>query len=110
FGLQKYPVANPSSPDVSLKGLTVLVVDDNGTNRKILKEILAKWEMKPTVVASGQEALAELERAVAWGHPFSLVLLDARMPETDGLTVVSQIKQNPLLKSPIILMLSPSGQ
>jgi CheY-like chemotaxis protein len=51
-----------------------------------------------------------LERALAWGQPFALVLLDAKMPDIDGLMVVGQIKQNPSIKSPIILMLSPSGQ
>ena len=55
------------------------------------------------------QALA-LERAVAWGKSFSLILLDAKMPHTDGLTVATRIKYNPKLTSPIILMLSPTGQ
>jgi len=110
FGLQKTPAAPPVPPEVSLKGVSVLVIDDNATNRKILQEILSKWEMKPTVVESGEAGLAELERGLAWGQPFSLVLLDASMPNTDGLTVATRIKDNPLINSPIILMLSPTGQ
>jgi len=109
FELQKNPVLRPIAP-VSLKNLSVLVVDDNATNRKILEEILLKWEMAPTVVESGEAALAELERTLAWGRPFSLVLLDANMPNTDGLTVATRIKKKPLLTSRIILMLSPPAK
>jgi len=110
FGLQKNPMARPTPQEISLKGLSVLVVDDSATNRKILQETLMKWEMKPTLVESGEATVAELERAVAWGRPFSLALLDATMPGTDGLTLIARIKNNPLLTSPIILMLSPTGQ
>ena len=54
-----------SSPHeaVPLTDLPVLVVDDNATNRRILQEMLTNWGMKPTVVASGKEALQALDRA-----------------------------------------------
>lgn len=110
FGLQKNPVLKPILQDITLKDLSVLVVDDNATNRRILCEILVKWGMKPTLVENGQAGLAELERALAWGQPFALTLLDAKMPKPDGLTVAKHIKDNPLLTSPVILMLSPTGQ
>jgi len=110
FGLQKEPAAGPAPKEVSLKDLSVLVVDDNSTNRKILQETLQKWDMKSVLVDNAQAALVELERALAWGRPFSLVLLDANMPEVDGLTLAQRIKDNARLTSPIILMLSPSGQ
>src|ERR1043166_8359172 len=110
FNLQNIPVANPLPPEISLKGLSVLVADDNATNCNILKEILSNWEMKPTVVESADAALEELERAAAWGKPFSVVLLDANMPGTDGFALATRLKSNPLHKSPIVLMLSPGGQ
>src|SRR5439155_479873 len=50
FGLQKESAVRPPAKEVSLTGLSVLVVDDNATNRKILQEILSKWDMKSTLV------------------------------------------------------------
>jgi CheY-like chemotaxis protein len=110
FGLQKSLPANPAPKEVSLKEIPVLIVDDNLTSRNILQEILADWGMKPTLVDSGEAALAELERALAWGKPFPLVLLDSNMPDGGGLPLASRIKNNPAFQSALILMLSASGQ
>ncbi len=93
-----------------LCALRVLVVDDNETNRRILKETLACWAMKPEVAHSGPEALAKMERAAAQGEPFQLLLLDAHMPEMDGFTVVERIRQMPELDGIMIMMLSSADQ
>jgi PAS domain S-box-containing protein len=90
----------------SLEGLPVLVVDDNATNRLILEEMLHNWRMRPTVVASGPAALAELERAWAAHAPYPLLLLDALMPDMDGYTVARLVKEHPCLGDTTILMLS----
>jgi signal transduction histidine kinase/CheY-like chemotaxis protein len=95
---------------VDLEGLPVLVVDDNATNRAILKEILSSWRMVPTTVASGSLALKHLRRAAAAAHPFPLVLLDACMPEMDGFAVVEQIRRDPGLAGATILMLSSADR
>jgi PAS domain S-box-containing protein len=89
-----------------LQGLTVLVVDDNATNRRILEELLRGWKMRPTTVAGGQAALAELRRAAAAGAPYALVLLDSRMPEVDGFLVAEQIQREPALARQVIMMLT----
>ena len=49
---------------LGLRGLPVLVVDDNSTSRAILSEMLRSWSMKPVTVTNGEEAMAELEHAV----------------------------------------------
>lgn len=93
-----------------LRGLRVLVVDDNSTNRRILKQMLTKWTMTPTIAADGQSALAILEAASDCGDPFSLVLLDSQMPGMDGFSVAEQIKQHPTLSGSTIMMLTSAGR
>jgi len=92
-----------------LSGLPVLVVDDNATNRRILEEMLAHWGLLPTVVGSGQQALATLETAHRAGLPFGLILLDAKMPDMDGFTLAERIRQNAQWNGTILLMLSSLG-
>jgi two-component system, sensor histidine kinase and response regulator len=109
FGVQRRPLATSLPTAVDVRDLPVLVVDYNATNRRILHEMLSHWQLKPTAVESGPMALAVLERAQKAGTPFPLVLLDAHMPEMDGMTMVERIKQNPSFAGVTILMLS-SGE
>jgi PAS domain S-box-containing protein len=89
-----------------MRGLAVLVVDDNATNRRILEEMLRNWGMKPTAATGGREALLALRAAAAAGEPFPLVLLDAMMPDMDGFTLAKEVKARPELAGSILLMLS----
>ncbi len=109
FGLQQGAERGPRTAWMDVKGLPVLVVDDNATNRRILEEMLTNWGMNPRVVDGGQAALAEMERAAAAGTPFPLVLLDSMMPEMDGFALAEQIKQHPELAGATIMMLSSAG-
>jgi len=95
----------PVAP-TSLRGLPVLVVDDNCTNRRFLYEILAHWQMRPTAADGGMVAVSELKRAVMLGEPFPLILLDAQMPDMDGFVVAERIRQDPELSTATIMMLS----
>src|SRR3546814_7298436 len=70
-----------------LHALPVLVVDDNGTNRRILEEMLRGWGMRPNSASNGVRALAVLRNAADAGQPYHLVLLDMLMPEMDGISV-----------------------
>jgi PAS domain S-box-containing protein len=110
FGRQTGLVPKPSLEAVDVKGLPVLVVDDNATNRRILEEMLTNWGIKPTVVDSGQAALAEMQRAADSGEPFPLAVLDAMMPEMDGFELAKQIQQHSELTGATIMMLSSAGQ
>jgi len=74
------------------KGLKILIVDDNATNRMILTEMVATWGALGTEAESGYHALAELDRAMRKGHPYQLVLLDRHMPGMDGFDVAERIK------------------
>ena len=84
-----------------LEGKRILVVDDNATNRKILKIQLAEWKLQPAMAASAKEALEML----AGGEEFDLVLTDMHMPEMSGLDLAIQLRdQYPHL--PLILLSS----
>src|SRR4029077_18664923 len=65
------------------------------------------WQMKPVAVGDGLAALDALWQSAACGWPYALVLLDARMPNTDGLALAAQIRQRAELSAtPIILLTS----
>ena len=94
----------------ALRGLPVLVVDDNATNRRILHEILTRWEMNATCCDDGFSALAALETAARKDQPFRLVLMDGHMPGMDGFGVIDQIRKNPKLQGVTIMMLTSAQQ
>ncbi len=110
FGLQTDAerIVIPIDP-VILRGMRVLVVDDNATNRQILVRTLSTWLMKPTAVPSAAEAIAALESEHSAGRTFELVLLDAQMPEMDGFSLAEHLKKNPALTSATVMMLSSAG-
>jgi PAS domain S-box-containing protein len=101
--------SKPVPCEVDLHDMKALIVDDNGTNRRILHETLTHWRMLPTEVASGAGALALLANAQQSGYPFPLILVDAQMPEMDGFELVKRIKQIPEFDSATIMMLSSAG-
>lgn len=109
FGLRTSQGTETFGP-LGCENLKVLVVDDNKTNRFILSEMLSNWHMRPTAVESGKEALQALEKARAAGETFSLVMLDAQMPEMDGFSLAEKIRDNPALAGATVMMLSSSGQ
>ena len=90
----------------ALRGLSVLVVDDNSTNRRILFQMLRRWHMRPVLAESGRVALDTLRRHAEIGDRFGLILLDAHMPEMDGFAVARKIRDDPSLEGPRIMMLS----
>jgi len=107
FGRSSRIAAVPAQPPVvDLHGLRVLIVDDNATNRTILQGWASAWGMIPTVTADGPAAMIALWRGVASKEPFALVLLDARMPGTDGLELAKGISQTPELGACRIILLT----
>jgi PAS domain S-box-containing protein len=107
FGRQPHPTEqSPARPPVLLRDLRVLVVDDNATNRRILEGWLRGWQMKPVAVGDGLGALGALWDAVSAGRPYPLVLLDARMPDTDGLALAARIRERAALSAIRIILLT----
>ncbi len=109
------PISNGSQPASHLKGIPIqglktLVVDDNDTNRFILKEMLTKYGVVITEVDNAREGLLELERANQEGNPYSLLLLDCMMPEMDGFEMLEKMKANLNHEKLTIMMLTSDDQ
>ncbi|HUQ92284.1 MAG TPA: response regulator [Bryobacteraceae bacterium] len=98
----------PAEKVRNLAGTRMLVVDDNQTNLRILSGFLDKWNIQADLVDSGVRALETLRLAHGAGEPYSLVLLDALMPEMDGFALAERIRQDPALAGAGIMMLSSS--
>jgi PAS domain S-box-containing protein len=95
-----------AAPPHALRGLPVLAVDDNATNRRLLEAMLSAWGVDATIVAGGRSAVAALEKAQATGRMFRLVLLDARMPDLDGFAVAERIRNEPGLAGVTVMLLT----
>jgi signal transduction histidine kinase/DNA-binding response OmpR family regulator len=91
-------------------GQRVLVVDDNGTNRRILEETLRLWGFVSTVVADAPAALDALDLARSRREPFHLLLVDVHMPGTDGFTFIEQARRRNDLGGAVIVMLTSDRQ
>jgi len=87
----------------------ILIVDDNVTNRTILKEYLNSWKYRFDEAESGQKALELLNNAIKNNDPFNIAILDMQMPEIDGYMLGKKIKENDLLKNTILIMLTSVG-
>ena len=93
-----------------LFNLRALVVDDNATNRQILRHQIFAWKMQKGSAAGGHEALRVLREAVAAGSPYDIAVLDMQMPEMDGLTLARAIKADASLASTRLIMLTSLGE
>jgi PAS domain S-box-containing protein len=103
------PEPIPSIYFRDLFDLRVLVVDDNATNRQILRHQLFAWKMQKGSASNGFEALDLLRTAAKEGKPYELALLDMQMPEMDGMTLAKSIKADPLISSTRLIILTSMG-
>ena len=89
-----------------LASLNLLVVDDNLTNRVILKKVCSAWKLRCDCASNGREALEMLRQQAGIGDPYHVAVLDWLMPGMDGLTVAKTIKKDPLLAGTRLIMLT----
>jgi two-component system, sensor histidine kinase and response regulator len=89
--------------------MRVLVVDDNRTNRQILRNQIGAWKMQVGSAASGAEALDLLRAAVEESLPYDLALLDVQMPGMDGFSLAAAIKDDPALAATRLIVLTSIG-
>ena len=88
-----------------LRGRRVLIVDDNQTNRQILKFQFESWGMNPLLAASGEDALDKIDSE----DKFDLIVLDLQMPGMDGIELAGKIKSIKIKGDVPLILLSSSG-
>ncbi len=110
FSLGKEKAKKQYKPASELRGMKVLVVDDNATSRDILQEMLESFTFEVSVAASGPEGMTEIVNANA-DQPFDLVIMDWKMPGMDGIEASRQIKNHEgLNKMPAIILVTAYGR
>lgn len=102
--------ATPRALPEALREMRVLVVDDNPVAREVITQLLHPLPLRCESTGSGAEALALVQQANAHQHPYGLVLLDWQLgDEPDGLQVAADIRANPVIQQPRILLITAYG-
>ena len=109
FAKQLEPVRTVT-PLADLRGAHILVVDDNATNRDVLKAQLQSRGVRQEAVPDGLSALQALRVARDAGDPFQVAILDMQMPGMDGVAVARAIKSDETLKGTPLVLLTSLGQ
>ena len=99
--------APTSRPPEALRGLRALVVDDNATNRRILRAQLEAWGMLVDEAHDGPAGLDRLRARAAVGTPYGILLLDMQMPGMSGVEVAHAVRADARLAAvPMVLLTS----
>ncbi|MEA1996585.1 MAG: response regulator, partial [Gemmatimonadota bacterium] len=93
-----------------IRNLRFLVVDDNATNRQILREQILSWDCRCEEASSGSEGLDKLRLAAAEGDPFRLAVIDMLMPGMDGEKLGREIKDDPGISGTALVLLTSGGK
>ena len=105
FGAVTTPEQTPTAPaSIDIRGMSVLVVDDNGAAREVFRHMLTALAFEVTTVASGAEAIEEIQQAERQGTPFGIALIDWKMPEMDGVETIRRIRADMGERAPICLL------
>jgi CheY-like chemotaxis protein/nitrogen-specific signal transduction histidine kinase len=93
-------------PPPNLRGLRVLVVNDNAASRDALVSWLRDWGMTASTAADASSAIDHLWAGVAADTPLAVVLLDARIPDLDPLALVTRIRERRALAATRVILLT----
>ena len=95
-----------TKPAGNLEGLSILIVDDNETNRGLLHHILQSWGINCQSVPGSREALETLRTEARHGRLFQCAVIDMHMPEMNGLDLARAIRNDSAIRDIRIVMLS----
>ena len=103
-------LSRPSRHHEQLRGIRVLVVDDNLTNCRVLAGQLEAYDIYPVCVNDAATALDQLHGAAEAGRLFDLALLDQHMPGGNGIDLGRRVAADAVLRSTRLILLTSSGQ
>ncbi len=93
-----------------IKDTKILIVDDNATNRQVLKEQLVSWRYLPDEAPDAMAAMEMLYEAKLGNNPYSIAILDMQMSEMDGEILGRKIKSDPFLKDTVLILMTSIGK
>ena len=100
----------PSSGLAALGGRRMLIVDDNQTNRRILREMLGAEGVHVDDASTAAAGLEAIRRAVQRKTPYDLAILDAQLPDMSGFELAATVRKEKAIKRTNLLMLTAAGQ
>ncbi len=101
--------AHPIYQTADIRGLKILVVDDNATNHMVMAGMLERWACRHEHVHDGESALDRLRRAAAANDPFRIAILDMMMPGMDGEQLGAAIAADQAISGTQLIMLTSMG-
>ena len=92
--------SNKNTETFSLKGKSILIVDDNKLNLKVTSKMLEPFEVSLTLLESGQECIDIIKE----GNTYDLIMMDQMMPAMDGITTLNKLKEIKEFNIPVIAL------
>jgi signal transduction histidine kinase/CheY-like chemotaxis protein len=96
--------------DLDLGGIPILILDENATNRLVLKEMTSSWGLEPSEAKDEKEAFAKIEAAMDKGKPYQIILLGSRLSGVDGFEVAKAVRDRLYGNDLKIILLTPMGK
>jgi PAS domain S-box-containing protein len=110
FGMQTEPMPRRMFRADELRGVRVLVVDDNASAREILSTMVRSFGLAADVANDGAQALRMIKEVVADAPPYDLILMDWKMPVMDGVETVGRLQNQVVANSPTVIMVTAYGR
>jgi|GEM_PF-1402715 len=92
----------------ALKEIKVLIADDNPATRSVIKRFVESFGFLPQVAASAEDALLKYDQSVEMNDPFSLIIMDIKMPDMDGITAAEKLRSRSDSSPPPVIFISAS--
>lgn len=110
FGVQQEAIPRRMFRADELKGVRMLVVDDNASAREILSTMARDFGLEVALANNGEEALRLIANAERQSLPYDLVLMDWKMPKMDGIACVQQLQRDESPHAPAVIMVTAYGR